>query len=58
MEVTMGRRNYVAVPPLFLGGAHTVKETICINEWTLALSLFIAFCLGWIVVRLVDRFAR
>jgi hypothetical protein len=52
----MRKPFFVAVPVQFLGGIHSVKETLCLNEWTLAFALFIAFCLGWITVRLADRY--
>ncbi|HSA60059.1 MAG TPA: hypothetical protein VLJ37_10290 [bacterium] len=46
----------IAVPLQLLGGIHSVKETLCINEWTLALALFSAFFLGWVTVRIADRY--
>lgn len=52
----MRKPYFVAVPASFAGGIHSVKETLCINEWTLALALFLAFCTGWIAVRLADRY--
>jgi hypothetical protein len=54
----MRKPFFIAVPAPFLGGLRSVKETLCINEWTLALALFTAFCVGWITVRLADRYLK
>jgi hypothetical protein len=54
----MRKPFFVAVPSALVGNIHSVKETICINEWTLVFALFVAFCVGWVTVRLADRYLR
>jgi len=54
----MRNHHFVAVPPTLLAGIHGIKETICINEWTLAFALFVAFCVGWATVKIADRMFR
>jgi len=54
----MRKTLFIAVPSPLLGGIHSVKETICINEWTLSFVIFVAFCLGWAFVRVMDRILR